>query len=213
MTMIQPPQSHAADVFSDLPTLPAAENNKAPILAEWQALGFEQKKVLEIGSGTGQQGIHLCQHLPLLRWTPSEVSANFARLQQWWEASQKVGIINFLEPVEFEVAGHAIPDGEFDTVYTSNVLHIVSRDVAQVLINHVVELLQPGQKWVCYGPFKQHNQFTTQSNQDFNDWLLSEGHGGLMDLDDVVAFSNQQLEIEKLIEMPANNFMVIFNKL
>lgn len=212
MTIIQPPQSHAADVFSDLPTLTAAENNKGPILDKWLELEFNERKVLEIGSGTGQQAIHLSQHCYQLRWQPTEVKENFERLNQWWEASQKVGIINFLEPIEYQVGEDELPTGDYDTIYTSNVLHIISRANAKQLVEQVCGALKSGQKWICYGPFMQNNKFTTDSNKEFNDWLLSEGHGGLMDLEDVVKLSKNKLEIETLADMPANNFFVVFNR-
>lgn len=212
MSVIQPPQSHAADVFSELPTSPSAENNKAPILEKWLAFGYETASVLEIGSGTGQHGVHLAQHCPKLRWQPTEVASNFAPLQQWWQAAQEVGIINLQAPIEFEIGDQALPKCDFDTIYTSNVLHIVDKQKAEKLVEHICEALGSGQKWVCYGPFKRDQQFTTESNKQFNDWLLAEGHGGLLDLDEVLAFGNNQLEIEHLEEMPANNFFIVFNR-
>lgn len=212
MTTVQPPQSHAADVFSSLPTSPSAENNKAPILEKWLAHGFDQEAVLEIGSGTGQQAVHITQHCPKVTWQPTEVATNLPVLNQWWSAAQAVGIINLLEPQCFEVAKTPLPGGDYTKVYTSNVLHIVQPEQAELLVEQICETLRTGQQWICYGPFKRDGEFTTDSNREFNDWLLSEGHGGLLDIEEVLQMAKGQLELVSIEDMPANNFFVVFNR-
>ena len=42
----------------------ACENNKAPILQVLQQAFANSKKILEIGSGTGQHAVHFASRLP-----------------------------------------------------------------------------------------------------------------------------------------------------
>lgn len=197
--------------FDHLAHNQAAENNKSFIFDTLTELNLLQQKVLEIGSGTGQQGIHFCQLSDTLSWQPTEVQNNLDNLKQWQLVAQQQNISNFLLPVLFEI-GQPLPDKEFDCVYTSNVLHIVSKPLAQQLVTQVAEALEPEQLFICYGPFKQNGQFTTESNSDFNDWLVGQGYGGINDLQDIISWSDNALQIKHLCAMPANNFLVVYQK-
>jgi len=199
-------------VFEHLPHNQAAENNKAPILQKWLALGLESRHVLEVGSGTGQQGIHLCQACPQLLWQPTETLEKFPLLTEWWQASQQAHITNFLAPLGFVIGQTPFPDVEFDLVYSSNVLHIVAKPVAQQLVEQAASAMSAKDLFVCYGPFKKDGDFTTESNQEFDLWLRSEGYGGLLDIDDISKFSNQALVLKAAETMPANNFLLVFEK-
>lgn len=197
--------------FSHLAHNQAAENNKAVIYQTLNELGLLQQKVLEVGSGTGQQGIYLCQQSEKLSWQPTEVTSNLDNLRQWYQVANEQKINNFLAPLEFEI-GQALPQVEVDSLYTSNVLHIVSKDLAKQLIKQITDKLKVGQLFICYGPFKQGGEYTTESNKDFNNWLQGQGYGGINDLDDIVQWSSGNLQIQHLCDMPANNFLVVYQK-
>lgn len=197
--------------FSHLAHNQAAENNKAFIHQALSELGLLQQKVLEVGSGTGQQGIYLCQQNQQLSWQPTEVASNLDNLRLWHQVAHEQSISNFLTPIKFEI-GQALPDVEVDSIYTSNVLHIVSKDLAKQLVEQVTGKLSTGQLFICYGPFKRDGEFTTESNRDFNDWLQGQGYGGINDLDDIVQWSGNKLDVQHLCDMPANNFLVVYQK-
>lgn len=202
-----------SDPFAHLPHNQAAENNKSAIYEKLNELGLLAKnKVLEVGSGTGQQGIFCCQNSNELTWQPTEQLANLATLELWHQAAQQVQLDNFLAPAEFSIGSSPWPDGEFDIIYSSNVLHIVTKPVAQQLVKQVVAKLKPQQRFICYGPFKRDGKFTTASNEAFNDWLLEQGYGGVNDVEDIVSWSGQQLRVQHLCDMPANNFLVVYQK-
>lgn len=201
-----------SDPFELLPHNQAAENNKAAIFAKLSALQLTSSKILEVGSGTGQQGVYSCQNSTSIVWQPTEQATNIDALELWYEAAQQAGITNFLAPLPFSISETDWPDGDFDVIYSSNVLHIVSKALAQKLVEQVVEKLEPQQLFICYGPFKKHGMFTTPSNEAFNSWLLEQGYGGVNDIEDIVVWSCEQLKVKHLCDMPANNFLVVYEK-
>jgi len=198
--------------FEGLPHNQAAENNKKPIFEAWNRLGLSRHSVFEIGSGTGQQGIFLCSKLPELYWFPSEVTTNLPTLKLWYKAAIGVGVDNFSSPIDFDIEQGDFPSEKFSLVYTSNVLHIVSNQLAQCLIERVNERLENGQYFVCYGPFKVNNAFTTESNKEFDHWLKMQGYGGLLDISQIENWSRDQLKLKHKEPMPANNFLLLFEK-
>jgi tRNA G46 methylase TrmB len=60
---------------TNLPTSPASERNKQPILDVLVTVLPATGHVLEIASGTGQHVCHFAQRLPALRWQPSDPDA------------------------------------------------------------------------------------------------------------------------------------------
>ncbi len=74
MPAIQPP---------DLPFSQACENNQAPILSVLAQAFADRRRVLEIGSGTGQHGAYFAPRLPHLIWQTSDLSENHAGIRAW----------------------------------------------------------------------------------------------------------------------------------
>ena len=200
------------DPFAHLTRNRAADNNKEYILQALKKLNLLQGKVVEIGSGPGQHGIHFCQHTPELTWQPTEIESKLPLTLQWYDVSQKQGLTNYLEPFAFHIGRDTITASEFDLVYSANVLHIISEELAQHLITQLVETMSQGQKLVCYGPFKQNGEYTSDSNRDFDQWLFSEGYGGMQDLEDIPDWSHGELSLVQIESMPANNFIVVYQK-
>ncbi|GLQ14815.1 hypothetical protein BTO11_06785 [Psychrosphaera saromensis] len=200
------------DPFAHLTRNNAADNNKQYILDALQRLNLLKGKVVEIGSGPGQHGIHFCQHVSELTWQPTEITSKLPLTLQWYEVSQKQGLTNYLKPFSFHIGRDTITASDFDLVYSANVLHIISEELAQHLIKQLVETMSQGQKLVCYGPFKQDGEYTSESNRDFDQWLFSEGYGGMQDLEDIPSWSDGKLSLLQVESMPANNFIVVYQK-
>lgn len=200
------------NAFEHLPRNPAADNNKQFIFEALNRLDLLSQNVLEIGSGPGQHGIHFCQLDSLLMWQPTEIKSKLPLTNDWYQVAQKEGISNYLCPLAFHIGTDPLPEVNFDLIYSANVLHIISESLAKHLALQLSVNLQCGQKFVCYGPFKREGKFTTESNELFNQWLLSEGYGGIQDLVDIPIWTNNQLKLIHHEDMPANNFLVIYEK-
>jgi len=68
---------------------------------------------------------------------------------------------------------------------------------------------------LIYGPFQVEGTFTTDSNKEFHETLSSAGvsEWGLKDVADLKkAAANHGLELKEQINMPANNFSLIFGR-
>ena len=108
----------------NLPTSPAAERNKQPILEALRALLDSKGAALEIASGTGQHVAFFAQAMPSWQWQPSEGDAQLlpmidARIAQG-------GLVNVQPAVQLDVAATPWPLAEqgFDAIFCANMLHI-----------------------------------------------------------------------------------------
>lgn len=200
--------------FAHLPINQAAENNKAAILQALTDLQLTELNVFEIGSGTGQHGLYFCQHLPNMTWQPSEVANNIQLTHAWFDAAKPLGINNYLFPINYQI-GQALPQPtaySINAIYSANVLHIVSHELAELMVETAAGQLKSKQLFIAYGPFKLDGEFTTESNQSFDIWLKQQGYGGLIDVSDIGIWSQQQLTLRYQHPMPANNFLLVFEK-
>lgn len=56
----------------DKPWSPACERNRNPILEVLRRQFADRRRVLEVGSGTGQHAVHFAAALPHLVWQTSD---------------------------------------------------------------------------------------------------------------------------------------------
>ena len=56
----------------DKPFAAACERNREPILEVLRTVFADRRRVLEIGSGTGQHAVHFASAMPHLEWQTSE---------------------------------------------------------------------------------------------------------------------------------------------
>ncbi|HEU5284791.1 MAG TPA: DUF938 domain-containing protein, partial [Burkholderiales bacterium] len=61
----------------------ACERNRGPILEALREVFAGVRKVLELGSGTGQHAVYFAEHLPHLVWQPTDVADNLPGLELW----------------------------------------------------------------------------------------------------------------------------------
>ena len=67
----------------DKPFSAACERNRDPILDILREVFRDRRRVLEIGSGTGQHAVHFAAALPHLSWQASERAQSIAGLNYW----------------------------------------------------------------------------------------------------------------------------------
>jgi SAM-dependent methyltransferase len=197
---------------------PAFQRNHEPI---WQAIGGlladKTGSVLEIGSGTGQHAVSYAQRAPQLVWWPSDISAShLASIAAWREAA---GLTNLRAPQSIDLMDanwtwQGNSDGKLAAILCFNVIHISPWRVAQNLFGGAERLLADGGLLILYGPYKRDGVHTAPSNAAFDTSLRARNPGwGVRDLADVTALArNHALAPAGIIEMPANNLVVIFEK-
>jgi SAM-dependent methyltransferase len=172
--------------------------------------------VLEIGSGTGQHAVALAQTHPELVWWPTDPNdRHIASIEAWRRHS---GLTNIRPPRRFDAAqpewGAADWPEAFTALLCANVLHISPWTVSQGLFGGAARHLRPDGRLFVYGPFMRDGQHTAPSNAAFDAGLRRENAAwGVRDIADLTALAeNHALKLEAAVDMPANNFVLVFAK-
>jgi hypothetical protein len=197
-----------------LPFAAACERNKQPILQVLQRVLLNWAPpsglVLEIGSGTGQHVVHFSAHLPQFLWQPSERPEHLAGLQH--RLSAEAGA-NVLPAIELDVAG-IWPELLCQAVISANTAHIMSWPEVVSMFDGIARVLESQGAFSLYGPFNENGQFTSPSNQQFDQDLRSRAaHMGLRDVAELEMLANERhMMLEEIVSMPANNRILVFRK-
>ena len=194
-----------------IPFSSAAQRNRQPILDQLQLLLPQRGTVLEIGSGTGQHAVFFTQNMPGLLWQPSDRQENLAGLEACFSAA---GNESILPPLKLDVIHDTWPDCSFDGVYSANTAHIMPWQAVVAMIEGVAAHLLTHARFCLYGPFNIDNCFTSESNEKFDLHLRAEDpQMGIRDMAMIESLARlQQMQLERKIAMPANNFLLVFNK-
>lgn len=193
------------------PFSPSCERNREPILAVLRDVFADRRRVLEVGSGTGQHAVFFAQALPHLVWQTSERDQHLAGVQRWLD---EAALANTRSAIAFDVGEEDWPTSKFDAIFTANTLHIMAWSEVERLFARLPEIMSGDCIVTVYGPFNIDGHYTSQSNAVF-DGLLHErgGHMGIRDLAAVDALAAAAgLQRIALHSMPANNFCVIWKQ-
>ena len=196
---------------------PATERNREAILAVLQGCLPNQGTVLEIASGTGQHAVFFAPHLTQRYWLPTDMDpTNLASIVAWREEADAG---NLLPPRQLDVRDPVwlidcdLP-APISAIVNINMLHISPWSCCQALFASAAETLNQGGVVMLYGPFKRDGVHTAPSNAAFDEQLRSQDSAwGVRDLEAVVEVAvEQEFACQNVIEMPANNLSVVFNK-
>ncbi|MFT4553679.1 MAG: cyclopropane fatty-acyl-phospholipid synthase-like methyltransferase [Chlamydiales bacterium] len=193
------------------PLSPSCERNQVLILDILMFLLKDKKSVLEIGSGTGQHAVFFSKHMPHLVWQTSDLPDKHAGIIAWIEDSQ---LSNVLRPLSLDVNYDTFPHQEFDSVFTANTCHIMGWQSVLHLIEKVSKTLIPGGLFIIYGPFNFDGEYTAESNRAFDRMLKMENPiMGIRNFEDLSEHSSRhRLQFINKYSMPANNFILTFQK-
>lgn len=196
------------------PHAPACDRNRDPILAVLREHFADRRRVLEIGSGTGQHAVHFAAALPWLDWQCSDVAAQLAGIRLWLD---EAALPNTPAPLELDVARGPWPEsGRFDAVFTANTLHIMGWPEVEAFFAGAGRLLDGAQggKLVVYGPFNYGGAYTSDSNRDFDAWLAArDPRSAIRDAEAVEALASAaRLGRMADVAMPANNRCLVFSR-
>ena len=187
----------------------ACERNREPILAVLARVFADRRRVLEIGSGTGQHAVAFAAAMPQLAWQPSDVRAHLDGIRAWTEDA---GLANLREPISLDVNVDPWPVAAFDAVFSANTAHIMSAPEAERLLARAARALEQGGVFALYGPFNYAGRYTSESNQRFDASLRArDPASGIRDFEWVD--SRARREGFLLLEdnaMPANNRLLVW---
>lgn len=178
----------------------ASERNRAPILAVLKRVFKDTKRVLEIGSGTGQHAAYFAADLPHLVWQASDVAQHLPGIREW---------IAHPEPIELDV-DKPWPPVQADAVFSANTCHIMSwPQVGRMFAG--VGGLAPA-VFALYGPFNYNGRHTSESNARFDAALRArDPSSGIRDVEalkELAASIGYSLDEDNA--MPANNRLLVW---
>ena len=106
-----------------LPVSLACERNREPILACIAPVLAAARRVVEIGSGTGQHAAWFAPRLPHLAWVTTDLPANHGGIRGWIEAS---GATNIEGPLALDTLREPWPElGATGAAFSANTAHIM----------------------------------------------------------------------------------------
>jgi hypothetical protein len=162
--------------------------------------------------------VTFAQQSPDIQWWPSDFNEAHLKSIAAWRA--RTQLANVHPPRRIDLSDPAWPlalqaeNGPRDllAVFCANVIHIAPWPVAEGLIAGAARALQPDGRLFLYGPFKRDGKHTALSNAVF-DTSLRNGNPewGVRDVEEVAAVAKRAgLSLHEIVDMPANNLIVVF---
>jgi cyclopropane fatty-acyl-phospholipid synthase-like methyltransferase len=195
----------------DKPFSPASERNREPILAVLREFFADRRRVLEIGSGTGQHAMHFAAALPHLQWQSSDRAEHLAGIARWLD---EAALPNTPPPIALDAASGPWPPTAFDAVFSANTLHIMSWAEVEALFAALPAATATGAKLAVYGPFNVDGRYTSDSNAAFDASLKARApHMGIRDVASVDALAaTAGFALQADVAMPANNRLRLWRR-
>ena len=192
------------------PYAPACDRNRDPILAVLKELFATRRRVLEIGSGTGQHAVHFAAALPHLTWQASDREERLPGIRAWLDEAR---LPNTPAPIALDVNG-AWPAGNFDAVFIANTLHIMGWDEVVRTFAGLPGVIEADATLAIYGPFNYAGRPTSESNAAFDKRLRAEDpRQGLRDAEAVDALARGiGFALVEDRAMPANNRTLVWRR-
>jgi len=194
------------------PFAESSEQNKEVILEVLKPLCEKAAQVLEIGSGTGQHAVFFAEQMPHLTWHTSELKENHAGINMWLDEKS---LPNTKAPIEIDVRQSSWAINEIDVIFSANTMHIMHWETVQAFIRNAAPILKPTGFLIVYGPFNYQNQYTSESNANFDIWLKNRDPlSAIRNFEDVDQLANENsLRLHKDYSMPANNRILCWQKI
>lgn len=166
--------------------------------------------VLEIASGSGEHVAHFAARLPGHHWQPSDPDQSaLASIAAWC-----AGLGNVRAPIAIDAAAPDWGIDHADAVLCINMVHISPWAASLGLMAGAARLLTSNSPLILYGPYRRHGVPTAPSNEAFDESLRARDPAwGLRTVEAMnEAAAAQGLMVDRLIEMPANNLVLVYRR-
>jgi SAM-dependent methyltransferase len=198
---------------------PAFHRNHQAIWAVLRRfLAGKSGDVVEAGSGTGQHAVEFARDLPEIIWWPSDLNEQHLKSIEAWRVH--AALPNIRPPLRIDLSDSlwcpqmqdGSGPGKLLAVFCANVIHIAPWRVAEGLVAGAGRYLRTDGKLFFYGPFKRGGEHTASSNAAFDKSLREKNpEWGVRDVEDLEKLAgNAGLVLAEIVEMPANNLILVF---
>jgi len=189
---------------------PTSERNCTPIGEHLKALLPQNADVLEIASGTGQHGHHMCGLRDDISWQCTDIDAESRVSQAAYALDFPDRMSSSLE-IDVTVPDWQTGFSNINAIFCANMIHIAPWAAAEGLARGAGNLLDDGDFLHLYGPFLLESG-NAPSNVKFDESLRRRNpEWGVRTLTSVKhIFADEGLKLESAIEMPANNLLLVF---
>lgn len=197
-----------------LPSWPAAERNKQPILEALQSVLPARGLLLEVASGTGQHAAHFVAGLTDWIIQPSDCDPEHLQTLQRRVALARNERLR--PPLALDVLDlRDVPPALQPTaIYCANMVHIAPFAACVGLFTLADRLLDEGGLLLTYGPYSRHGRHTADSNARFDESLKARNPAwGVRDVDELSAVGRERrLELVETRVLPANNLLLVWRR-
>jgi len=186
--------------------------NRAPILEVLAPRLSTSRRLLEIGSGTGQHAVYFAPEMPWLQWQTSDRRDNHAGIRAWITESNAT---NVLAPLVLDVLEDSWPSETYDAAFSANTAHIMTTDAVATMFHGIGGILRDHGDFLLYGPFSYAGKHTASSNSEFDHWLkLRDPSMGVRDVDWLSTLADDAgLSLVEDVPMPADNRTLVWRKM
>ena len=195
---------------------PATQRNREPILKILSKVIPSNSNILEIASGTGEHAIFFTSKLRSRRWIPSDVSSQALESIAAWKNSCSLDNLELPLLIDVTKTGwqQQLIGRKIDAIVNINMIHISPWQACLGLLEGAGQILSNGGILYLYGPYKRDGEHIAPSNAIFDRSLRDRNPlWGVRDLEAVVeAATAQNLTLQRVVAMPANNLSVVFSR-
>jgi hypothetical protein len=195
----------------------AGNRNKDPILASFKELFPASGEALELASGAGLHVNYFAPHFPSLNFQPSDYDVEVFESIKAKRAT--AGNKNIADPIRIDLTDPStFPDPKaklYDAIFVINIFQVAPVAIAEGIARLGASVLKPDGFIAIYGPFKVDGGYTTPSNADFDKEILAAKvpEWGLKDVRDLEkAAAPYGIKLDRRLDLPANNFILLFKK-
>jgi len=200
---------------------PSTARNKEPIAAVLAQELPPKGVVFEVASGTGEHIVHFAERFEHLDWVPSDKDPGaLVSIQTYVDEARRTLLLrNLGDPIVFDVEIGGWPDWEIVSVLCINMVHISPWSATEKLLHGAAATRDLAhmagyatRPLILYGPFRRAGVTTAPSNEAFDRSLKERNPAwGLRSVEQVVEQAAKfDLRLQRIVEMPANNLMLIF---
>jgi len=195
---------------------PATTRNRDSIAEVLSNYISPNSLLLEIASGSGEHGVFFQKKFPSITWQTSDPELVHRKSINSWIMHE--GLYSKMpEPLNLDVDIRpwsitnrlgALIKG----IVCINMIHISPWSCTRSLFEESKKYLDQCNFLMLYGPFLRKEKQTSESNLNFDQSLkIQNPLWGLRNLEDVnVIASENGFNLDKVIDMPANNLSVIY---